>query len=274
MHGVRFLSLLLILVVVNSFVNGGEASLNPIAVAAERTESAPGARFTMKASYTGAGLAQPVVAHGKGARNSQTGRSRAVMSVEVPQAPTEIHVESIGDGTSIYMRSSTLGSKLPEGKEWMRVEPFLGHSESEAVLGGSDADSSLQMLGSTGDVERVGTEQVRGTSTTRYRAVVDLDNYADALRGEDKDELADLYEKYSELAPDPAEVEVWVDSHKILRRLRMVMEIPTRPGGPTLTMDMRMDFFDFGARPRIELPDPASVYDATPTLERELDAAG
>jgi hypothetical protein len=271
MYGVRFLSLLLILVVVNSFVNGGEASLNPIAVAAERTESVPGARFTMKAIYTSTGLAQPVVAHGKGARNSQTGRSRAVLSVEVPQAPTRIHVESIGDGTSIYMRGSALGSELPEGKEWMRVEPFLGHSESEAMLGGSDADSSLQMLGSAGEVERVGTEQAGGTSTTRYRAVVDLDDYADALREEGKDEMADLYEKYSELAPDPAEVEAWVDRREILRRLRMVMAIPT--GGPTLTMDMRMDFFDFGARPRIELPDPASVYDATPTLERELDAA-
>jgi len=274
MHGVRFLSLLLILVAINSFVNGGEASLNPIAVAAERTESTPGARFTLKAIYTGDVLPQPVVAHGEGARNSQTGRSRAAMSVAVPQASTRIHVESISDGTSLYMRGRAIGSELPDGKEWMRIEPFLGHSESEAMLGGSDADSSLQMLGSTGDVERVRTEQVRGTSTTRYRAGIDLDNYAEALREEDKDDLADLYEKYSELAPDPAEVEVWVDSHKILRRLRMVMEIPTQPGGPTLTMDMRMDFFDFGARPRIELPDPASVYDATPTLERELDAAG
>jgi hypothetical protein len=271
MHGVRFLSLLLILVVVNSFANGGEASLNPIAVAAERTESAPGARFTMKAIYTSPSLPQPVVAHGEGARNSETGRSRAAMSVEVPQAQSQIHVESIGDGTSIYMRGSALGSELPEGKEWMRVEPFLGHSESEAMLGGSDADSSLQMLGSAGDVEKVGTEQVGGTSTTRYHAVVDLDDYAGALREEGKDEMADLYEKYGELAPDPTEVEAWVDSRKILRRLRMVMAIPT--GGPTLTMDMRMDFFDFGARPRIELPDPASVYDATPALERELDAA-
>ena len=171
------------------------------------------------------------------------------------------------------MRGSTFGSELPDGKEWMRIEPFLGHSESEAMLGGGDADSSLQMLGSAGDVERLGTEQVDGRSTTRYRAVVDLDNYADALREEGKDEMADLYEKYSEVAPDPAEVEAWVDSQKILRRMRMVMDIPTQPGAPTLTMDMRVDFFDFGARPRIELPDPASVYDATPTLERELDAA-
>lgn len=273
MYGVRFLSLLLILVVVNSFANGGEASLNPIAAAAERTESAPGARFTMQAIYTGPSLAQPLVAHGRGARNSQTGRSRAVLSVDLPQTPSRIHVESIGDGTSIYMRGSAIGSDLPEGKEWMRVEPFLGQSESEAMLGGSDADSSLQMLGSAGDVEKVGTEQVRGRSTTRYRAVVDLDDYGDALREEGKDEMADLYEKYANLAPDPTEVEAWVDSHEILRRARMVMDIPTQPGAPTLTMDMRMDFFDFGASPRIELPDAASVYDATPTLERELDAA-
>ena len=67
-------------------------------------------------------------------------------------------------------------------------------------------------------------------------------------------------------------VEAWIDGRHILRRSRVVMDIPT--GSLALTMDMRMDFFDFGARPRIELPDPASVHDATPTLERELDAAG
>jgi hypothetical protein len=274
MQAVGLLSLLLILVVVNSFVNGGEASLNPIAVAAERTESQPGARFRLKAIYTSPSLPQPVVAHGTGARNSQTGRSRAVLSVEVPQASTRIHVESISDGTSVYMRGSTFGSELPDGKEWVRIEPFLGHSESEAMLGGSDADSSLQMLKSVGDVEEVGTERVDGASTTRYHAVVDLDDYADALREEGKDEMADLYEKYSDVAPGPAEVEAWVDSRKILRRSRMMMEIPTQPGAPTLNMDMRMDLYDFGATPRIELPDPESVYDATPTLERELDAAG
>jgi hypothetical protein len=178
MQAVRLLSLLLILVVVNSFVNGGDAALNPIAVAAERTESQPGARFKLKAIYSAASLPQPVVAHGSGARNSQTGRSRAVLSVEVPQASTRIHVESIGDGTSIYMRGNAFGSELPEGKEWVRIEPFLGHSESEAMLGGSDADSSLQMLRSAGDVEEVGAERVGGVSTTRYHAVVDLDDYA------------------------------------------------------------------------------------------------
>jgi hypothetical protein len=214
------------------------------------------------------------VAHGTGARNSQTGRSRAVLSVEVPQASTRIHVESISDETSLYMRGSAFGSELPDGKEWVRIEPFLGHSESEAMLGGSDADSSLQMLGSAGDVEEVGAERVGRVSTTRYRAVVDLDHYADALREEGKDEMADLYEKYADITPGPAEVEAWIDGRKMLRRSRVVMEIPTQPGAPTLTMDMQMDLYDFGARPRIELPDPESVYDATPTLERELDAAG
>jgi len=273
MYGVRFLALLLLLVVANSFVNGGEAALNPIAVAAERIEEQPGARFAMTAIYTAPGLTQSLVAHGKGARNSQTGRSRAVLSVNVPQTSTKIDVESIGDGTSIYMRGSAVSSELPQGKEWVQIQPFLGHSESEAMLGGSDTDSSLQMLGSAGDVEEVGTERLNGVSTTRYHAVVDFDDYADALRDEGKDEMADLYEKYDEIAPDPVEIEAWVDDRKILRRSRMVMEIPSQPGAPTLTMDMRMDFYDFGARPRIELPDPGRVYDATPTLERELDAA-
>jgi hypothetical protein len=88
-----------------------------------------------------------------------------------------------------------------------------------------------------------------------------------------KDEVADQYEKYAEIATSSPTVEAWVDGNGILRRSRMVMAIPTQPGQPTLTMDMRMEFFDFGARPQISLPDPTRVYDATPLLEAQLDAA-
>src|SRR6476659_8093612 len=117
MYGVRFLALLVLLVVLNSFVNGDESPLNPIAAAAERTEEQPGARFTMTALYTGAGLPQPMVAHGVGASNSEAGLSRAVLRLNEPCAG-RITTETIGDGTSIYMRGTMLSSELPDGKEW------------------------------------------------------------------------------------------------------------------------------------------------------------
>lgn len=48
------LSVLLIAVVANAFLHSGENPLNPMAAAAEQTQSEPGARFTTKALYSSA----------------------------------------------------------------------------------------------------------------------------------------------------------------------------------------------------------------------------
>lgn len=273
MHGVRLLSLLLILVLANSFVNSTEKNpLNPIAAAAERTQSQPGARFTMRAVYTGDVLPRPMVAHGRGAFNSQTGYSRAVLELNAPRVG-RVKIETVSDGTSIFMRGTGISGELPGGKEWMQMQPFLGHSEQEAMIGGGgDADSALQMLSSVdGSFEEIGREEVHGVPTRRYRTSVELSGYAELLRNEGKDELAEQYEKYATLMPGPVTGEAWIDAKGLLRRNRMVMQLPSEPGRPGLTMDMRMDLFDFGAHPQIAPPDDSQAFDATPLLEDQLD---
>lgn len=272
LQGVKLLSLLLILVVVNSFVNGGEASLNPLAAAAERTQEQPGARFAMRATYSSSALPQPAVANGHGAYNSETGLSEATLTVNSPKTG-RVTIESVGDDTAFYLRGSEISAELPGGKEWMKVEPFLGHSQEEAMLSGSGAESSFDALSSTGgSVTRLGSEKVHGVETQRYRAEVSFGEYADLLREEGKDEIADQYEKYGTLMPSPPLVEGWVDGKGILRRTRMVMTMPAAPGQPTVTMDMRMELFDLGARPEVVLPDPSRVFDATPLLREQLDS--
>lgn len=272
MQGVLILSLLLILVVINSFVNGGEASLNPLAAAAERTQEQPGGRFTMSATYSSSALPQPAVAHGRGAYNSETGLSQATLTVTSAKTGRAT-IESVGDSTSFYVRGSEISANLPGGKEWMKIEPFLGHSQEEAMLSGAGADSSLDVLSSAGgEVTRLGHEKVRGVTTERYRAEISLDDYADLLREEGKDEIADQYEKYDTLLTTPPLVEGWVDTAGVLRRMRMVMAMPAAPGQPTVTMDMRMELFDLGARPEIVLPDDSRVFDATPFLREQLDS--
>lgn len=275
MDGVKFLSLLLVLVLVNSFLNGsGESRLefNPVAAAAERTQSKPGAHFTMKAIYTSPSLPQPLAGHGSGSINSQTGFSRVEMTMDEP-GKGPVRIETISDGTTIYMRGTGISEELPSGKEWLAMQPFLGHSEQEAMVGGGDVDSALQMFTAVdGSVREMGREKVRGVPTRRYRTSISLSGYAELLRGEDKDELADHYEKLATLMPGPVVGEAWIDDEEIVRRSRVVMELPGESGQPTMTMDMRMDLFDFGARPDIQAPSPSQVFDATPYLEEQLDS--
>lgn len=275
MDGVKFLSLLLVLVLVNSFLNSDAESrleFNPVAAAAERTQSEPGARFSMKVIYTSPSLPQTLVAHGSGSINSQTGFSQAVLDMDGPgEGP--VRVETVSDGTTMYMRGTGISDRLPGGKEWVAMQPFLGHSEQEAMVGGGDVDSALQMFTAVdGSVREMGREKVRGVPTRRYRTSISLDGYAELLRDEGKDELAEHYEKIATLMPGPVVGEAWIDDREIVRRSRVVMNLPGDSGEPGLTMDMRMDLFDFGAAPDIQLPDPSRVLDATPILEEQLDS--
>jgi hypothetical protein len=272
MYGIGVLSLLLILVVANSFFHSGENPLNPIAAAAERTQSQPGARFTLRAVYTSDSLPRPMIARGAGAYNTESGLSEANLRVDSPTKGW-IAVQSISDGTSIYMGGSAFAGELPDGKEWMKIEPFLGHSQEELVLSGSGADESLGTLSNVpGDAERLGREKIRGVPTQRYRTQVSFDDYSQLLRQEGKDELADQIDKYGTLYATSPVVEGWIDAKGILRRTRMVMTIPVPPGQPALTMDMTTELFDIGAHPAIVVPDSSDVFDATPMLREQLDA--
>ncbi|HEX5983792.1 MAG TPA: hypothetical protein VFY69_06255 [Solirubrobacterales bacterium] len=265
-----FLSFLLVAVLANSFLQSSEENpLNPVAMAAERTQSEPGARFTMKALYTSPQLPQPMTATGHGAYSSETGRSSMTLNMDMPQVGP-VKMEMVGDGTTMYMRMDEVLGQLPGGKEWMEIEPFGGVSEDELMVGGGDAESSLRMLSACGGVEEMGREKVRGVATRRYRATVNLAAASEVLHEEGKDELADQFDEYVAVAPSAPVVEVSIDKKEIVRRFRMVMEMPAIDGQPAMTMDMRMELFDFGAEPQIELPDPSRVFDAT-ALQEQLD---
>jgi hypothetical protein len=269
------LSVLLLLVLANSFLNDSDGEdpleFNPVAAAAERTQEEPGARFTMKAVYSSASLPQPMAATGAGSINTESGRSSAVVRINSPQLGP-IEIETVSDGTTIYMRGTGFSSGLPDGKEWLAMQPLLGHSEEEAMVGGGDAEGALQMLTAVDRTfQELGRAEVRGVPTRRYRTSVSLSAYAELLRDEDKDELADHYEKVASLMPGPVVGEAWIDGKGILRRNRIVMELPGQSGQPGMTMDMSMDWFDFGASPDIVLPDDDAVFDATPLLEEQFD---
>ena len=264
------LSLLLILVVANYFLHSEENPLNPMAIAAERTQSEPGARFTMKMTISSPAMPQQAAAHGSGAYNSETGLSEMTMKMDIPgKEPTAL--EMVADGTDVYMRSGELGA-LPHGKEWLKIQPFFGHSEEEVSIGSGDAGESLQILGTvSGGVRTMGREKVRGVPTQRYQATVEMTEIVELYREEGKDELADKYEEVAELMTAPVTVEASIDAKDIVRRVRTVSTIPTKPGKPTMTMDMQMDLFGFGARPEIALPGPSQVLDAT-EFEEQLES--
>ena len=265
------LSVLLLLVVANYALRGDENPFNPIAQAATRTAQMPGSRSTIEAIYTSTALANPVVATGEGVYSARTGRSRVTLSVPSSEFGS-MDLEAVGDERTVYVRSDEIAHDLPPGQDWIGIQPWLGHTESTALAGNGDTNGTLEMLRAVDDdVEALGEEEVRGVATERYSGSVDFERYAELLGEEGKGALARQMEALAKLMPEGTDVEVWIDARGIVRKTRMVMTMPTAAGRPALTMDMRIELFDFGIDPEVRLPDPDRVFDATPLTRAELN---
>jgi hypothetical protein len=272
MDGVKFLSLLLILVLVNSFLNGdGESrlELNPVASAAERTQETQGARFTTKIVFT-SNFEPPAVVSGGGEYNAETGQSSARLQISAGDSP-RVEIESMSDGSMVYIRAPQFPDKIPEGKEWLAIECFVGQ-DAESAMPGEGPEGSLRMLEAAGDVQRVGNERVRGVRTTRYRASVTMAGFAAQLRAEGNEDLAVHFEEFASEIPGPIQTEVWIDAKGVARRVHTVFTSLSNEG--PVKMDVRMDLFDFGVQPDIQLPDSSEVFDMTPLLEERLETPG
>ncbi len=252
------LSLLLLGVLANALFHEDESGLelNPVAAAAQRAEKVDGGRMSLYFVYSSPAFPQPVSASGGGAFNERTHRSRIALQFRNPLTGEQMRLIEINDGDVKYEGGSVVEDALPPGKAWVRTSRSEESEEDETPL---NMEDSMALLDDSGRVQLVGHESINGKACRRYRGEVQLDDLVDLLRGKGKDTEADAYERIEGLSPVQISAEAWVDRKNMLRRMRIVMPMPGEPGQPPTTVDMRMDFFAFGADPKIRIPDPASV---------------
>jgi hypothetical protein len=258
------LAVLVILVALNSFLHDdGESPFdpNPMAQAAARIRQEPGARMTMNLSVSAA-TGQSMTMNGTGVFNGLDERSRVAMTMSSPAPPGQIEMEVVTDAENVYVQSSLFSGQLPAGKEWIAADPEALGASGGPVAGGLDASSQLEMLESVADgVVVVGSQQVRGVTTTRYRGAIDLDGYADLYRELGNGEHAEALDQLGELASGT--IEAWIDRRGLLRKMAFLFNVGATAGAPTGTMRMEAEFFDFGSDPVVTLPAPVTVLDAS-----------
>jgi hypothetical protein len=248
-------------------LGGGDGSggpLNAIAKAAERTRREPGGRAVMHTIVSSPDRSYTMT--GRMVFDTETGRSRVVLTMPDPDSSGSVKVQGVFDGTVMYIQLGRLGS-LPDGAEWMSLDFSSFGLEEDELPSNGDAMGELELLeAATGGVRKLGKENVRGVPTTHYRGTVGVAEQAKQLREKGAEDLS----SYAQKKGTPLRIEAWIDADGLVRRMRYGKSDPAKEGNGLTTIDMRVDFLDFGEVPEIDVPDSSEVFDGTGLAKSEI----
>jgi hypothetical protein len=197
---------------------------------------------------------------------------RGTVKMTVPTGQGSVDIEEVQDGQVLYMKSP--GFNLPGGKQWVKmdlakVQRQLGLSQLIQQQQSLDPTRMLDQLRTTGEVTKVGSEQLGDVDTTHYHASVDVRKVvAKSTSAAGRQRLLRLYA--SRFIP----IDVWVDGDDHVRReqFSIAMHMPAQPG--KMTMAFRVDLHDFGTAVNVQPPAPDDVVDVTQTALDQIQSSG
>jgi hypothetical protein len=189
-------------------------------------------------------------------------------------APSDWKVEAIQDGTRFYVSSPLFESALPAGKTWISGDlAKIGREHGVDIgqvgaFGKSDPRDMLDVLRSaSGDLEKLGDEELRGVATTHYRTTLDADEIAAQLAKTEAQGLADGFADTIRAAGlQEVPIDVWVDEDSLLRRLEMTLTLEQL--GSKAESSFSMDLFDYGQPVDVTPPPAAEVADVAQLRKR------
>jgi hypothetical protein len=274
--GVCALAAVAVLALVVAGGGGNGANLvsgSAIADAARATERVPGSTVTGIAKIDGPGLKEPLVMRMRGIEDMRGRTARLVGAYsnfpqQVPgrDANGDVPFEMIAVLPDFYVRSPLLRRALPSGKSWIHVDIAktarkLGISDP-TQLGASDPTETLQDLRATsGRVERIGDENVRGVPTTHYRAKVELRRLPASVPPARRAAAKKTADRLIQLTgADSYPTEVWIDRRHLVRRMSFVMHMKIQGG--SVTSDVTTEMYDFGPKQKAKPPPADETVDA------------
>jgi hypothetical protein len=233
-------------------------AVDPVAQAAAKTAAAGTVQVAIAGKVSAAG--QEIPLDGTGVFDLKGKHGRMQMTTTVP-GKGEVKIEELLDGLVLYMRSDALTKGLPAGKSWLKLDlkdagakQGVDIAQLQSLSGGGDPTQFLSYLSKAGDVKKVGTEDVNGTSTTHYHAVIDLEKLAGSA-----DKAADSVrqlEQVSGLKELPTDI--WIDSSQRVRRQTVAIET-SRP--LPIKFSLQIDYKRFGVPVDVSAPPASETVD-------------
>jgi hypothetical protein len=272
-------------------VGGEPISFQQLSQSASTSAAATSGRFSFDVSMSFPGSDDPFALSGEGAFDQASERASFAVDMssfatllggflaglggsnapDMPDFddPAGWQIEVVRDGDVGYVRFPALDDQLPEGKSWIRAKEGekAGGFELEQFdqFAQSDPRELLESLRAvTSDVEVVGTESLRGTEVTHYRAVIepkDLAAKAPAGQREQTESLVDEITSQSGLEAVP--VDVWIDATGLVRKLAMTFSATDPASSHKSEASMAFELWDYNEPVEIDLPPASEVVDAS-----------
>lgn len=235
-----------------AFVQG---ATDPVVAATKKTAAARSMTFQLsittviggqRATLTGAGAA-------KGTNLRMTMRTRT-QGIAV-----RFDAILVREGSSyvMYLRSPAFQSQLPPGKRWLRVD--LSKQGASVGIDFTSLVSTSQTLAPLQkglvSTTRLGREVVAGRSTTRYRALIDIQRAARAVPAYGKQVAA--IQRATGIRLGRTSYDVWIASDGRIRRVRYA--IPTAASGVRGKAVSTLTFLTFDEPVTIAAPPRSQV---------------
>jgi hypothetical protein len=231
--------------------------------AAYATDQVPGYKFSLKVDTKLAGNSSTI--EGGGTINDSGSEGTASLQVEGKTineviAKPYLYVSVPGGDTSVT-----------HGKSWLRgdLNTFSqSYGSSSIGAGSSNPTEVLSYLKAAGTVTRSGEEQVRGVTSTHYRALIDLTHFADSAPAGKRAaalKAGKLFERITGAKTLP--MDVWIGAGRITR-VALAYSVCAPQG--RLQETLSMDLYDYGRQPVVSPPPAAQVADLAATLKSEV----
>jgi hypothetical protein len=234
-----------------------------LARAAYVTSRVPGFQYSM--SISGTFGEQSFSAEGEGAMNERT--LEGSMSFDVGGQKLSELIKN----PYVYVSVPTGASaSVTGGKAWIRAN-LAGYTQALGAPNPFESSEgrpmqTLSMLDASGNVTTLGTEDVRGVTTTHYHALVDVAHYAATAPPAQRAALRQYTQSLEQITGSSSlPVDVWLDAQGRVRRFSMAIQVCTSHG--TLHETLSMDYYDFGPQPVVQAPAEAEVTDLSSTLD-------
>jgi hypothetical protein len=253
--------------------------VDPVAQAAQISELAPGFKASVSEEITPSDSSEVVTASGTGIFDQRNRRS--IFSIQGKTGEHSFNAETQYSKLALYMRlpSSSKTSSITHGKPWIKLD-LRGVSAALGVNFSTLTDSSAssnpsQLLSylkaASGQVTRIGAEQVRGVPTTHYRATIDYDRYASRVTPAQRASASQSVAALERLTGTHSQlVDVWVDGQHRVRREEINFHECLAGTSGSNQIHLKIEFFAFGVQAMPAVPPSGEVANVTSYVEEKL----